>query len=404
MMPVSCELLVAGGGVAGCCAALAAARCGVKTLLVERQGHPGGTGSAGLLQYLCGLYLNGDELPAQTLNSGLSREIVGLLLNKAPLKAVRRIGQVHVLPYAVEDLLDVIRELFENEPDLTVLYNTAVTGVEAEQGIVRSVTVSSIGGTQRITTSMVVDGSGNGDVAVMAGAGFELSSESERQLAGFSIGVCGLENVDDGLSLKVPYHCARAVEQNILPPPARFTTFTPGDRPGEGCLKMSLDGEGTPGRDLRALEIAQVLLAYLGQTVPAFRNAGISGTSLKVLDREGRRIIGDYMLSGEDVLAARKFPDAIVRNAWPIELWDRAAGPHYRYVPRGDYYEIPFRCITVQGLQNLLTAGRCISVSHAALGSTRVMGTCMALGEQAGLAAAYYIRNGKYPQVATELT
>jgi hypothetical protein len=124
--------------------------------------------------------------------------------------------------------------------------------------------------------------------------------------------------------------------------------------------------------------------------------------SLRVLDREGRRITGDYMLTEQDVLAARKFPDAIVKNAWPVELWDRTKGALYSYVPRGDYYEIPFRCITVKGILNLLTAGRCISVSPSALGSTRVMGTGMALGEQAGLAAAYYVKHGKYPERALE--
>jgi hypothetical protein len=251
---------------------------------------------------------------------------------------------------------------------------------------------------------MVIDCTGNGDVAALAGADFELSPESERQLAGFTIRVSGLLEGDDTLSLKVPYHCARAVERHILPQSLRFTTFTPGDTPGEGYIKMSLTGEDTPDRDRHALENAQALIAYLVQVMPAFRGARITGTSLKVLDREGRRITGDYMLSEEDVLAARKFPDAIVRNAWPIELWDRTKGTLYRYVPRGDYYEIPFRCITVRGMTNLLTAGRCISVSPAALGSTRVMGACMALGEQAGRAAAYFVRNGEYPPITTEPT
>ena len=104
------------------------------------------------------------------------------------------------------------------------------------------------------------------------------------------------------------------------------------------------------------------------------------------------------MLTKEDVLSARKFPDGVVKNAWPIELWDRTKGTIYKYVPRGEYYEIPFRCLMVSGITNLLTAGRCISVTHEALGSTRVMGTCMALGEQAGKAAAYRVRNGKYPE------
>jgi glycine/D-amino acid oxidase-like deaminating enzyme len=397
MMPVSCELLVAGGGVAGACAAIAAARCGVRTILAERQGQPGGTATAGLLQYLCGLYPTGDELPADTLNNGLTREIASLLMKKAPLKTVRKIGQVYVLPYADDDLREILSSLFDNEKDLTVYYNTTATGVEAVRGTVRGVTVTTPGGTQAIAAAMFIDATGNGDLAALAGAGFELSPEIERQLAGFSIRVDGLVAGDDSLSLKVPYHCARAVERNLLPLPLKFTTFTPGDAPAECYLKMSLSGEDTPDRDRQALENAHALLAYLGQAVPAFSDARISGSSHKVLDREGRRITGEYTLSEEDVLAPRKFPDAIVRNAWPIELWDRTRGTLYRYVSRGDFYEIPFRCITVRGMTNLLTAGRCISVSPAALGSTRVMGACMALGEQAGLAAAFHVRNGKYP-------
>jgi hypothetical protein len=88
----------------------------------------------------------------------------------------------------------------------------------------------------------------------------------------------------------------------------------------------------------------------------------------------------------------------VTKNAWPVELWDRDKGTIYTYVPRGDYYEIPFRCLQVKGISNLLTAGRCISVTREALGSTRVMGSCISLGEQAGRAAAYWVRNGSYPE------
>ena len=397
MKRLSCELLVVGGGVAGSCAAIAAARSGVRTLLVERQGHLGGTGYAGMFQHICGLYLNGDTIPAETLNNGLTHEIIGLLKKKAPQKSVQKIGRVYVLPYAANDLKDVLSSLCEAETDLTVLRTTIATGIESGRGNIRSVAVNAPGGTQVIAATMVVDCTGNGDVAAMAGAEFELSPVNERQLAGFSIRVSGLES-DDALSIKVPYYCARAVERSILLPSIKFTTFSYGDSPDVGFIKMSLDGEDIPDRDGRARKNAQTLLAYLGQVLPAFRDARITDTSLKVLDREGRRIIGDYMLTEEDILTARKFPDAIVKNAWPIELWDRSKGTLYRYVPRGDYYEIPFRCITVKGISNLLTAGRCISVSHAALGSTRVMGTCMALGDQAGRAAAYYVRNGEYPE------
>ena len=404
MKQISCELLVVGGGVAGSCAAIAAARNGVRTILVERQGYLGGTGYVGMLQYICGLYLNGNSVPSETLNGGLTHEIVGLLNKKVPEKSVQKIGQVYVLSYSAKDLQDVLNSLFETETDLTLLRNTTVTGVEVARGNIRSVTVDDPGKTQTIAATMVVDCTGNGDVAAMTGAEFELSPMNERQLAGFSIRVSGLRNGDDTLSIKVPYYCAQAVEQNILPPSMKFTTFNYGDTLDEGIIKMSLDGEDTLDRDELALNNAQALFAHLRQVLPPFRDARITDTSFKVVDREGRRITGEYILTEEDILTARKFPDAIVRNAWPIELWDRSKGTLYKYVPRGDYYEIPFRCITVKGITNLLTAGRCISVSHAALGSTRVMGTCMALGEQAGRAAAFYVRNGEYPANLTRLS
>ncbi len=92
------------------------------------------------------------------------------------------------------------------------------------------------------------------------------------------------------------------------------------------------------------------MVRYLASVLPAFQDSYVAGTSLKVLEREGRRINGAYTLTKEDVLAARKFPDGVVKNAWPIELWDREKGTIYKYVPRGDYYEIPFRCLMVEGI------------------------------------------------------
>jgi hypothetical protein len=110
--------------------------------------------------------------------------------------------------------------------------------------------------------------------------------------------------------------------------------------------------------------------------------------SPEVAYREGARAWGEYTLTADVVLGARKFPDGAVRNAWPIELWDREKGPSYRYLDPGEYYEIPLRCLKAQEVSNLWCAGRCISASHEALGSTRVMGPCIALGEEAGREAA----------------
>ena len=249
-------------------------------------------------------------------------------------------------------------------------------------------TVAQGGELRRMAVEMAIDCSGDGTLAVLAGAETMLSPPSERQLAGFSAQVSGLSGDTAMLPVLVPYWCAKGVEQGALPALARFTTFCDGYAPGTGLLKLSLDEPAGPDRDGYACDIARNVVEHLRRVLPAFVDAVVDRFSPQVVEREGRRIVGEYLLTEQDLLAGRKFSDAMVKNAWPMELWDRERGPVYRYAPEGDYYEIPRRCIRARGFDNLLTAGRCISVTAAALGSTRVMGTCMALGEQAGLLAA----------------
>ncbi|NVN91102.1 MAG: FAD-dependent oxidoreductase [Desulfuromonadales bacterium] len=392
MTTLPCELLVAGGGVAGVCAALAAARSGGETLLVESHPWLGGTGTTGMLRHICGLYGTGDTVPTETLNGGLTDEIVKGLARRAPLRTVRKMGQVYVLPYEDSDLRTVLTDLCGAERKLRVLTSSTVTEVVAGDGRIDAVCVATPDGPLRTTTDMAIDCTGNANLAALAGATCNLSPPAERQLAGFTIRVNGLRVGDDLLSIKVPYFCAKGVEQGLLPPLLRFTTFFSGDDADEGFCKLSLDGEEGHERDQRAHDWSRILLSYLESVLPAFRGAGIGGTAQAVLEREGRRVLGEYTLTGDDVLTARKFPDAVVKNAWPVEIWDRSKGTRYQYVPEGDFYEIPLGCLRVQGVSNLLAAGRCISATPAALASTRVMGTCMALGEQAGLAAVWCLR------------
>jgi hypothetical protein len=398
MTRMTCDVLVAGGGVAGALAAVAASRSGAKTVLVEREPFLGGTGYAGMFQYICGLYLNGDEEPAETLNRGIVRDVVSLLTKQSPARRVKKIGQVYVLPYQRDDLHAVLMSLCKAEQDLRLFTNAAVISAEQKKGTIGAVTLDNGGVRTIVSPSMVIDCTGDANVAAMAGAAFERASADSIQLAGFTLHIKGLEDPDESLSIKVPYYCSQAVKEGNLAPTMRFTTFSLGDAPDEGFCKLSIAGPSGPEREERARNNANEVHQYLSLSIPSFRHSFIQETSPRVLDREGRRVRGEYVLTEEDILTANKFPDGVVKNAWPIELWDAWKGTLYRYVPRGDYYEVPFRCLIVKGFSNLLCAGRCISVTHAALGSTRVMGACMALGEQAGKAAAYKVRHGKYPE------
>jgi len=392
----TCDVLVAGGGVSGAAAAVAAARGGAKTVLVEKENYLGGTGYAGLFQYICGLYLNGDAEPIETLNGGIAREIVARLNKQSPQRTIKKIGQVFVLPYSKEDLRSVFISLCSKESNLAIFYDAAIASVKKKNMKIIKVAVNRQGTLRNIVPKIVIDCTGDGDVSVMAGADFELSPLSKRQLAGFTIRVKGLKVCDEKLPVKVPYYLLQAVKQKLLPAYFKFTVFGQGESPDEGFLKINIPSENSK-LEQAVLKNAIKALSYLADKLPSFKNAYIIETSLKVLNREGRRVCGEYTLSENDILNARKFDDAVVKNSWPIELWENKKWTAYKYIKQGDYYEIPFRCLKVKSFANLLVAGRCISVTREALGSTRVMGTCMSLGEQAGKAAAYFVKNGRYP-------
>ncbi len=397
-MNTSCDVLVVGAGVAGAVAAVAAARGGARTLLIEQESYLGGTGYAGMFQYICGLYLNAATVPTETLNKGIVREIVALLQKASLENGIKKMGRVFVQPYTRDDLQSVLASLCHGENNLAILRGHTVVSVTRENAGIKAVTVKGLHGKQVIAPTMVIDCSGGGSVAAMAGASFELTPDNERQLAGFVLRVKGLKGIDENLPLKVPYHLAQAVQQGLLAPSVRYTNFSQGNATDEGYCKMSVSMADESSGIEKARADADAMIRYLASVLPAFEGASIADTSHKVLEREGRRVVGEYMLTKDDVLSARKFSDGVVKNSWPIELWDQSKGTIYQYVPSGDFYEIPFRCLMAKGVVNLLTAGRCISVTHEALGSTRVMGACMSLGEQAGKAAAYRIKNGKYPE------
>ncbi len=394
---MKCDVLVIGAGVSGIAAAVSAARSGMQTILAEKDSFLGGIGYSGLLQHICGLYLNGRAVPEETLNDGIVREVVSRLDQLSPQNKIKQVGQVYVLPYSRADLASVFNSMCLAEDRLTVMLNTTAVSVKKrgnkiiEAGLIRS------GTAYKIIPRILIDCSGDGEAAFMAGADYQLSPVSKRQLAGFIIHLKGLNTSDETLPVKVPYYLSKAAGAKLFPSYIRFTAFSYGEAPDEGFLKIN-PGHKNSRSSRVILNRAGKMLRYLAEKLPSFRNAYIAGTSLRAMDREGRRVCGEYTLTEDDILNAGKFNDGVVKNSWPIELWDSKKGTVYKYLKDGEYYEIPFRCLMVKGILNLLCAGRCISVSREALGSTRVMGTCISLGEQAGLVAAYYIKHGQYPE------
>lgn len=384
---LACEVLVVGTGVAGVGAAIAAARAGAKTLLIGGEAVPGGVAVAGMHRSMCGLFANGKPPPVRPLNDGLALEVFRSLAERDPARGITAVGRVYVLPFETSTLVSTLLEALTAEPSLEARFGTRATQVHAKDGRIVDIVAEDEEGIIEIDVRAVVDCSGDGSVIHLAGAQCRDTPANELQLAGQSLRLGAVEDPDGMLRLRVPYQLAQGVADGVLPRHARFTQWVPSAIAGEGDLKLSVPPTA-PSREKIASEDARRVHEYLKDALPELRSSRVIARSSRVVDREGRRIFGEYTLTEDDVLSARKFEDGVVRSAWPIELWDQERGPRFRYLPDGEFYEIPLRCLKVAAISNAWAAGRCISATHLAHASTRAMGTCLSLGEQAGQDAA----------------
>jgi hypothetical protein len=385
-----CDVLVVGAGVAGISAAVRAARAGAQTVLIEKNSGPGGVAAGGMHRFMCGLYGSGDDFPKTTLNGGIAAEVCARLRELAPERHVQRMGHVYVLPIDSRNLVTALRSISEEESKLELLYDTHAVAAATEQDAIVSVAAEGPSGRFDVFPSAVIDCAGNAAVMRMSGVQCEVTPPDLRQLGAFAFRVTGLHGFDEMLPVRVPYCLSKAVRAGELPAHLKFTTYTPGDGPDEGYCRLNiLQAEGD--RSEQAREDALRVHRHLSSTLAAFKDSRIAGMSPQVVCREGTRVCGEYTLTAEDVLGGRKFSDGVVKSAWPIELWHPENGPSYQYLRPGDYYEIPARCLKVRDISNSWCAGRCISATREALGSTRVMGACISLGEEAGREAAHSI-------------
>ena len=376
--------------MAGVPAAVAAARAGARTILVERESFLGGTGVIALHRYICGLYLNGPIEPKETLNPGMAREVVARLKQLAPTSRPLQMGRVWGFPFQPAQLRSVYEGLAQEQANLTRLTSSVLKAVQHEDGRIASVTVQTPEGEQQIVVRSAIDATGSGALIRLSGAPFELAPEHERQLGGCTLQLAGIEGDREFLAIKIAWQLGHlpAAQTNGLPP---FAGFAAGCGDDEGFCKFSIPPELARLDEATITQRLEQIHALLAALLPKeLGGSRIVGHS-RLMEREGVRLAGEWELDEESVLNARKFPNGVVRNAWPIEFWEPgASGPLYAYPPDGDYYEIPRRCLRSRTIANLFATGRCISASSRALASTRTMGTCIALGEAVGKLASIY--------------
>jgi hypothetical protein len=378
-----CQVLVVGAGAAGTLAAIAAARSGAETVLLEQDDGPGGLGRSQFHRHICGWFASGTEEPGPIVHGPLVQELSDRLQRRSPSTRPVRMGRVWVWPLEAGQWSEALADwLRETKPLRLFVRQRATAFVPADEGagLVRT---SGDTGKRELAARVIVDASGSAVLATLAGWELEETDAADRQLAGCTLRLTGVDTGDPLLPYRVPDCLRRAVDDGLLPAVVRHAAFIPagGDF---SLLRLNLPAE-TPERPVA--DLAQAALAVLRGRCEAFRGATLVAAS-RLAPRDGPRVRGRYRLTGEDVVTARRFDDAVARGAWPSERWVRDRGPRYRYPPAGACYDIPLRSLLSPRSDRVLFAGRSLCADDEAAASARVMGICMATGEAAGREAA----------------
>ena len=418
------DVLVVGGGPAGFIAAIAAAREGLKVAVVESRSFMGGNLTIGLpiLGFL------GQK--KNQIIKGLPQKFIDRMRARHAASEHRpcplHMGITLVEPEAVKT---VVLEML-HEAGVEIFLHTFCAGVVMEGARIRGIITESKSGREAILGRVVIDCTGDADVAYRAGVPCE-QGNAQGGMQPPTLMFC-LSGVDtDKLRFSIANEprtyltdfipseyfgqnhqfivvglrelMQKARQERGLDIPNERTIIITGLKPGEAWINMTRV-QGVDGTDSRSLTRGEIesrrqidaIVTYLKAYVPGFDNSHFSKTAPFLGIRETRRIVGQYVMTGEDVLSCARFPDAIAVASYPIDI-HRPSDEGCTLQWCGDCYDIPFWSLVPKNVESLLVAGRSISTTHEAMGAIRVMATCMAMGEAAGRAARMALRAGVEP-------
>jgi glycine/D-amino acid oxidase-like deaminating enzyme len=413
---IDTDVLVCGAGAAGVAAAVTAARQGRRVTLVERYGFCGGGAVAGLSGTVCGLYQASDDpsAPPRQVVYGFADEFVRLLAARGGLTPPMRYGKTYT---RVHDPL-VWREAADQllrEAGVQVIFHAVVIGVLQDGDRVAGAAVWSKQGRIEIRAGITVDASGDADVVAMAGLPSFVGDQGRVQNPTMIFRLGGVDTArflaaygaDTIMPEPVSELLRRHHGHGYFLPRAKIWLFTT-TRPGEllcNCTRVI----GADGRELNTLDARDFTDAELEgrrqvrEYARFFRDhlAGceasyVVDTGVQAGVRQTRQVQGVATLANADVLAGRKFVDAIARSPWPIEL-HAGAKPRVEWL-LDDWYEVPYGCFVPERGESLLVAGRCLSAQHEAVASARVTAQCFAYGHAIGHAAAMCLESGLAPR------
>ncbi len=397
------DVLVIGSGSAGATAAITAAQEGASVTLIERYGFMGGI-STQVLDTFYGFFTPGQTV--RKVVGGVPDLVVKTLIQRG--KAIVRpntYGAGQGITYDPETL-KMVWETLAVEAGVRILYHTLVIDVLRDGDRVTGVVAATRNGLISLTAAVVIDASGDADVAAAAGVPFEGAADGPLQSLTTTFRLINVDTERARAVKKDELHAlmADASEHGYTLPRREGSVHI---TPLAGVMATNMTRvSGVDPTDTEQLSQAEIegrrqaaeYTRFLVDRVPGYEQALLASLSTQIGVRESRRIFGEYRLTREDVLGARKFEDAIACCGAPIEDHHAGSDTVWHYLPEGETVDIPFRCLLPQGAEHLLVAGRCLSADHDAHAAIRSMGQCMAMGQAAGVAAVQAARAGASPR------
>ncbi|HKO73337.1 MAG TPA: FAD-dependent oxidoreductase [Bradyrhizobium sp.] len=407
------EVVVLGGGPAGIAAAVAAARAGRRTLLIERYGFLGGMGTAAGVTNFCGLHANvyGEM---HRVVQGVASELLDRIDQLGGLNAPHLIlGKILAQAYDTAAYKIAADDLLAAHNVELLLHALAAGVVMHNEKRIDALLIETKAGRQAVRGLTFIDCSGDGDLAAWAGARYEIGDNNGSML--YPSMMFRLNGIDPERAGEAWRTIPALMEQAEAAGTHHFPRKAAIVRPQRSGIEWRVnftqlaraDGAAINGLepdDLTRGEIdgrRQAVNAFnFLRTVAGFEKSYIVDLPPQLGIRETRRVVGGYMLSGEDVLGCASFEDSIGVNGWPIE--SHVAGDVvFKFPPipesRG-FNELPYRMLVPEGLENLLVAGRCASMTHDGQSAARVSGACFAMGEAAGTATALALGGNTIPR------
>ena len=431
ILAANTNVLVVGGGPAGIGAAIGAAKAGADVVLVERFGFLGGNATAALVMPLMSFHTQNhpvehmdtvenlfpaDHGPGEPVIAGALSEFLERLVQSGGAIAPS-LETGYVTPFDPEIFKMVALEIMDHYK-VKMLFHSFASGIFIADGTT-GVVLETKSGPLVIVADTIVDCTGDGDIAASAGAKFATGREVDNLVQPMSLMFRMAEFQKIAFQNYVKDHpdqwkgvyglwelIKKATHEGVLELPRENMLFF-GTPHSHELIVNSTRITKVLGTDVWDISYAEwegrrqvkQIAAFLKKYVPGFEDSYVAQTGTTIGIRESRRIIGEYVLTAEDIMGARKFDDVIARCSYPIDVHNPAGkGTILRKLPTGEAYDIPLRCLIPKAVDNVLVAGRCISGDHVAHSSYRVMPAAMATGQAAGVSAAIAGKKGITPK------